>query len=238
MKLRRSSLGRLGWWPAALALGAVATLACMAACNAVPAWAGLDWWQQQHAQWRLWQEAAPLSFLIGFVLIFTLLSALAVPGCAPLALLAGSAFGGLAGTLIVGGASTLGALLAFLAARHWARERVQRRLGHRLRMLDDAVARHGTWALFWLRLVPLVPYPLLNPLLGVSRLSTRGFLWPSLAGLTLGSLPYVWAGQSLGAWLAEGRPDWGALAAVAAMLLALAAAARRWAPARLSQGPQ
>jgi uncharacterized membrane protein YdjX (TVP38/TMEM64 family) len=233
----RAALGRLGWWPAALALRAAATLACMAACGAVPAWAGLDWWQQQHAQWRAWQDAAPLGFLLGFAALFTLLSALALPGCAPLALLAGSAFGGLAGTLVVGGASTLGALLAFLAARHWAREGVRRRLGRRLRVLDDAVARHGAWALFWLRLVPLVPYPLLNPLLGVSGLSTRGFLWPSLAGLTLGSLPYVWAGQALGGWLAEGRPDWSALAAGAVTLLALAAAARHWAPARLSQSP-
>jgi uncharacterized membrane protein YdjX (TVP38/TMEM64 family) len=238
MKHPRSSLGRPGRWIAALALGAVATLACLAACSAVPAWAGLDWWQQQHAQWRLWQEAAPVGFLLGFALLFTLLSALALPGCAPLALLAGSAFGGVAGALVVGGASTLGALLAFLAARHWARERVQLRLGHRLRLLDDTVARHGPWALFWLRLVPLVPYPLLNPLLGLSRLSTRGFVWPSLAGLTVGSLPYVWAGQSLGAWLAEGRSHWGALGATALGLLALTAAARRWAPARLPQRMQ
>ncbi|MCU0920011.1 MAG: VTT domain-containing protein [Burkholderiaceae bacterium] len=235
MKLRRSSLG---WWLAALALGTAATLACMAACSAVPPGAGLGWWQQQQGQWRLWQEAAPLSFLFGFALLFTLLSALALPGCGPLALIAGSAFGGLAGTLVVGGASTLGALLAFLAARHWGRERVQRRLGHRLRLLDDAVDRHGPWALFWLRLVPLVPYPLLNPLLGLSRLSTRDFLWPSLAGLTVGSLPYAWAGQSLGTWLAEGRPDWGTLGATALVLLALTTAARRWAPAHVPRGPQ
>lgn len=234
----RAARGRLGGWPALLGAGAVAALACAALCSAVPAWLGLDWWQQQHAQWRSWQDAAPLAFLFGFVLLFTLLSALALPGCAALALLAGSSFGTLAGTLLVGGASALGALLSFLAARHWARERVRRRMGHRLQVLDEAMAQHGAWAVFWLRLVPLVPYPLLNPLLGISRLSTRGFLWPSLAGLTLGSLPYVWAGQSLGGLFTAGRPDWVALAATALLLLAIGVTARRWAPARLARGPR
>ena len=94
-----------------------------------------------------WQQQSPALFLAGFMLLFVLLSALALPGCAALSLLAGSAFGTLAGTLLVGLASTLGALLAFLAARHWARERVQRRLGHRLQALGGAASR-GTarWA--------------------------------------------------------------------------------------------
>ena len=161
------------------------------------------------------------------MLLFVLLSALALPGCAALSLLAGSAFGTLAGTLLVGLASTLGALLAFLAARHWARERVQRRLGHRLQGLDALIARHGAPGLVGLRLLPLLPYPVLNPLLGLSRMSVPAFFWPSLAGLTLGSLPYVWAGQSLQALL-QGLPGrhllW--LAAACSLLLAAALAVR------------
>jgi uncharacterized membrane protein YdjX (TVP38/TMEM64 family) len=145
-----------------------------------------------------------------------------------LSLLAGSAFGTLAGTLLVGLGSTLGALLAFLAARHWARERVQRRLGHRLQALDKLLARRGALGLLGLRLVPVMPYPLLNPLLGLSRMSVPAFFWPSLAGLTLGSLPYVWAGQSLQAWL-RGLPGdhllW--LAAASSLLLGAALLTRR-----------
>jgi uncharacterized membrane protein YdjX (TVP38/TMEM64 family) len=185
-------------------------------------------WAQQASRLLAWQQQAPVLFTLGFMLLFVLLSALALPGCGALSLLAGSAFGTLAGTLLVGLGSTLGALLAFLAARHWARERVQRRLGHRLQALDRLLARRGALGLLGLRLVPVMPYPLLNPLLGLSRMSVPAFFWPSLAGLTLGSLPYVWAGQSLRAWL-RGMPGhhllW--LAAAGSLLLVAALWTRR-----------
>lgn len=187
-----------------------------------------DAWVQRADRLLAWQQQSPVLFLAGFMLLFVLLSALALPGCGALSLLAGSAFGTLAGTLLVGLASTLGALLAFLAARHWARERVHHRLGHRLQRLDSLLDRHGALALVGLRLLPLLPYPLLNPLLGLSRLSVPAFFWPSLAGLTLGSLPYVWAGKSLLAWLRGlpgPQPLW--LAAAGSLLLAAAVLTRR-----------
>jgi uncharacterized membrane protein YdjX (TVP38/TMEM64 family) len=197
-------------------------------------WLQRGWWLQQHAAGTLWQAQSPLLFLLGYAALFTLLSALALPGCAPLALLAGTWFGGLGGTLVVGLASTLGALLSFLAARHWARDAVQQRLqqrfGHRLQAFEEQLRRHGTLWLFWLRLVPLVPYPVLNPLLGLSRLPMPAFLWPSLAGLTLGSLPWVWAGLGLQTALRTGESPWPALAGAALLLLASAALARHgWA---------
>jgi uncharacterized membrane protein YdjX (TVP38/TMEM64 family) len=217
---------RLALLAAALALGLATAL------QAPDAFASslLDasWWAQQAGRLLAWQQQSPTLFLAGFMLAFVLLSALALPGCAALSLLAGSAFGTLAGTLLVGLASTLGALLAFLAARHWARERMQRRLGHRLQWLDALIERHGAPGLVGLRLLPLLPYPVLNPLLGLSRMSVPAFFWPSLAGLTLGSLPYVWAGQSLQALL-QGLPGrhllW--LAAACSLLLAAALAAQR-----------
>jgi uncharacterized membrane protein YdjX (TVP38/TMEM64 family) len=180
-------------------------------------------WTQQADRLLAWQQRSPVLFMAGFMVLFVLLSALALPGCAALSLLAGSAYGTLVGTLLVGLGSTLGALLAFLAARHWARERVQQRLGHRLQGLDRLLARHGAWGLVGLRLLPVLPYPLLNPLLGLSRLSVPAFFWPSLVGLTLGSLPYVWAGESLLGWLRGlPGPQWLGLAGACALALVLA----------------
>ena len=191
------------------------------------AWPSPAWWRQQHDVCAAWQAARPLAFLLGFMALFTLLSALALPGCGPLALLAGTAFGAVGGTLLVGLASTLGATISFLAARHGLRSRVRQRLGHRLQALDTVARRDGPLWLFWLRLVPLVPYPVINPLLGLSRLSLAGFVLPSLAGLTLGSVPYVWAGTSLaGLWQGD-APDWWLLAGAAGLLAATAALARQ-----------
>lgn len=186
-----------------------------------------SWWAQQPERWMLWRTQAPVTFVFGFMLLFVLLSALALPGCGPLALMAGSAFGTMGGALLVGLASTLGATLSFLAARHGARQAVQRRLGHRLVAVDAAISRHGRFGLFWLRLLPVVPFPVLNPLLGVSRLSLSAFFWPSLAGLTLGSVPYVWLGGSLLAMWQAGSLNHGVLAGAAALLAATAWFARQ-----------
>lgn len=187
-----------------------------------------EWWLERHAQGLAWERESPWLFALGFLALFTVLAAFTLPGCAPLCLFAGSCYGAVGGTLIVGAASTLGALLSFLAARHVARQQVQRRLGDRLHALDAAVSLHGWPWVFWLRLVPVVPYPLLNPLLGLSRLPLRGFLWPSFAGLTIASLPYVWAGWSLAGTLRTGSPDWAVLAVAATLMLAITLGGRRW----------
>ena len=233
LRWRLGGLGglALGWLALAAAVGwglcRLLGIELDAAGGPAIAWPDSAWWRQQHGLWLAWQAARPLAFLLGFLLVFTLLSALALPGCAPLALLAGSAFGAVGGTLVVGLASTLGATLSFLAARHLARTALRQRLGHRLQALDAAAQRDGPLWLFWLRLVPLVPYPVINPLLGLSRLSLAGFVLPSLAGLTLGSVPYVWAGTSLGGLWQGGAPDWWLLAAAAVVLAATAALARQ-----------
>lgn len=178
-------LAGLGW----AAWGWCGDGRCGAAALADPAW-----WAQQHAALAAWQAARPLAFLAGFVALFALLSALSLPGCAPLCVVAGAVFGTWAGALVVGGASTLGALAAFVVARHLAREAVQRRHGQGLQRVEALLARHGRLAVFGLRLVPLVPYAALNPLLGLTRLPLAAFAWPSLAGLVLGSVPYAWVG--------------------------------------------
>ena len=186
-----------------------------------------DWWQAQWSLWSEWRHEQPGWFLLGFLALFTLLSAFTLPGSAALSLLAGTWFGALGGTLVVGLASTLGAMLSFLAARHllpaaW-QARLHTRWGHRLQQLEAFTRRRSGMWLVGLRLVPVVPFPLLNPLLGLSGMPLRHFFWPSLAGLTLGSLPYVWAGLSLMDFWRTGEFAWGALAA--AGLLALAAVA-------------
>lgn len=189
------------------------------------------WWQARLGLWSAWQAQEPGLFLLAFVAVFAVLAAFTLPGCAALSLLAGSWFGAVGGTLAVGLASTLGALLSFLVARHlmpaaW-QGRLHSRWGQRIGQLEALLQRRSGLWLVGLRLVPVVPFPVLNPLLGLTAMPMRRFFWPSLAGLTLGSLPYVLAGLSLMDFWRTGRFGWGALAA--AGLVGLAA----WAGWRL-----
>lgn len=177
----------------ALALIAIALAACALPWDSL---SDMAWWQQQLARCEHWCDRHPIAFTFGFALVFALMAAITLPGCSVLSLMAGPLFGAVAGTLLVGVASTLGATASFLVARHLARPAAQARFGHRLLSVESFLARHGRWSLFALRLVPLVPFPVLNPLLGLSRMPLSHFVLPSLAGLTLGTVPYVWLGLS------------------------------------------
>lgn len=182
------------WWRALLVLMLIAT--AIASPDAWTALSDAEWWRQQLARCEYWRATHPVLFTLGFGLVFALLSALTLPGCSVLALVAGPLFGPIAGTLLLGAASTAGAVLPFLGARHLARDAAQARHGHRLQSLEALLVRGGPWSLLALRVVPLVPFPVLNPLLGLTRMSLRSFVLPSFAGLTLASVPWVWLGQS------------------------------------------
>ncbi len=155
-------------------------------------------WLQAHQQSLLTAvERRPWSSGLGFFLLFTVLSALALPGCGLLALGAGLCFGWLNGTLLVLVASTVGATLSFLAARHLWRDTVRRRWGHRLVVVETGLARDGAFYLFALRLAPVIPYAVINPLMGLSSMPTRRFFGVSLLGMLAGSAAYVYAGTTL-----------------------------------------
>ena len=183
------------------------------------------WLLQAHAQ-------APASFMACWFGLFVALSALALPGAAVLALLAGSLWGLLLGTALVLLASTLGATLSFLAARHWWREPLQRRFGDRLAALDAALARQGAWHLLALRLAPVVPYGLLNPLMGLTSMRTSTYFAVSALGMLAGTMAYVYAGLALGSVRSLSgllQPEvMGALAALALLPWLLRPLARRW----------
>jgi uncharacterized membrane protein YdjX (TVP38/TMEM64 family) len=178
------------------------------------------WWLQQQQGLLALHAQAPWIFCAGFFALFVVLAALAVPGCSVLALTAGLCFGFVGGTALVVLASTIGASLAFLAARHGLRERVMRRYGERLLPLERAIARDGALYVFTLRVAPVIPYPLLNPLMGVSSISLRRFFVASALGMTAGSATYVYAGLQLQGSLVSGQ--WlkpGLCAALAALAL-------------------
>lgn len=180
---------------AVLALAALAAAFLLAGPIRLP---DLAWLQARQSDLLAWHAAGPWAFGLALFALFTLFSALALPGCSLMALVAGLCLGWLPGTLLVVLASSMGATLSFLAARHLLRHRVQRRWGHRLAPIEAGLARDGAFYLFTLRLVPGIPYFVLNPLMGLSAMPTRQFFSVSLLGMLAGSAAYAYAGTALG----------------------------------------
>lgn len=157
----------------------------------------LDYIKQRQADFAALYDERPLPFIAGFLVIYVVSVALSVPGATVLTLAAGAIFGLLAGTIIVSFASSIGATLAFLAARYVLRDSVQARFGARLEEVDKGIDKDGAFYLFTLRLVPLVPFFAINLLMGLTRMKAWTFYWVSQLGMLAGTVVYVNAGTQL-----------------------------------------
>jgi uncharacterized membrane protein YdjX (TVP38/TMEM64 family) len=142
--------------------------------------------------------AHPVLALAAFAALDVAVCALCIPGAAVFSVAGGALFGLVVGTVAASFASTLGAMLAFLGARHLFRDALRRRLGARLVPIDAGIARDGSAYLFSLRLVPLVPFVLINPAMGLTAMRTRTFWLTSQAGMLPATLVYANAGTELG----------------------------------------
>jgi len=146
---------------------------------------------------RLEAEQRPLFIGLMLFALYTLVTALSIPGAVPLTLLTGAVFGLGWGTLLVSFASTLGATLAFLVARFLLRGYLEQRFSTAFNKINGAMEREGARYLFSLRLVPLFPFFLINLLMGLTRISALKFYWVSQLGMLPGTLVFVNAGRSL-----------------------------------------
>jgi uncharacterized membrane protein YdjX (TVP38/TMEM64 family) len=132
-----------------------------------------------------------------YALVYIAVTGLSLPGATILTLAGGALFGLLWGTLIVSFASSIGATLAFLAARFLFRDAVNARFGHQVKEIDNGIARDGAFYLFTLRLVPLIPFFVINLVMGLTVLKTHTFYCVSQVGMLAGTLVYVNAGTQL-----------------------------------------
>jgi pyruvate/2-oxoglutarate dehydrogenase complex dihydrolipoamide dehydrogenase (E3) component/uncharacterized membrane protein YdjX (TVP38/TMEM64 family) len=129
--------------------------------------------------------------------VYVLATALSIPGAVIITLGGGAVFGLWQGLLLVSFASTIGATLAFLASRFVLREWVEARFGQRLADINAGVDKEGAFYLFTLRLIPVVPFFLINLLMGLTRMKTWTYYWVSQLGMLAGTAVYVNAGTQL-----------------------------------------
>jgi len=134
-----------------------------------------------------------------FFLAYVAVTGLSLPGAALMTLIAGAIFGLLWGTVIVSFASSVGATLAFVVSRFLLRDWVQARFGQSLRTINDGVAREGGLYLFTLRLIPAVPFFVINLAMGLTPMRAWTFYWVSQLGMFAGTIVYVNAGTQLAA---------------------------------------
>jgi len=158
----------------------------------------LDYFKTQQAAIESYRASHPWQTALVFFLGYVAVTGLSLPGATLMTLVGGAIFGLLWGTVIVSFASTIGATLAFLAARFLLRDGVQRRFGDRLGAINKGVAKDGPFYLFTLRLVPIFPFFVINLVMGLTPLRASTFYWVSQLGMLPATLVYVNAGREIG----------------------------------------
>ena len=139
----------------------------------------------------------PVFITAVFFAIYVAITALSLPGAAIMTLAAGASFGLLWGTVVVSFASTLGATCAMLISRYVLRDSIEKRFGAKLADVNNGMEKEGAFYLFTLRLIPLIPFFMLNVLMGLTKMKTLTFFWVSQLGMLAGTVAYVNAGTEI-----------------------------------------
>jgi uncharacterized membrane protein YdjX (TVP38/TMEM64 family) len=132
---------------------------------------------------------------LGYVALFALGTVLFIPG-AIFGLAGGVLFGPVWGAVLNLIGATLGATLAFLAARYLAADWVRRKAGGRLDRLIAGVEAEGWRFVAFVRLVPLVPFNLLNYALGLTHIPLLPYVVASLVCMAPGTIAYTYLGYA------------------------------------------
>ncbi len=159
--------------------------------------AGLGWWAG-----------------VGYAVIYAVATLSPLPKSV-FSLAAGAVFGLAEGLIVVVAGAGAGAVLAFYLARGIGRDGLHRLTGVRADRLDNQLARHGFLTVLVARLIPIVPFTVVNYLAGVTALRFPVFL----SATVLGILPATTAYVALGAYDSQpgSWPFWTALASLAVL---------------------
>lgn len=130
-----------------------------------------------------------------FITLFALSTVAFLPGMI-FALAGGAMFGPVLGTLYNLAGATIGAVLAFMAARYLASGLVRERVGPRLESIIGGVEDEGWRFVAFTRLVPLFPFNLLNYALGLTRIPILQYTLATVGCMVPGALAYTYLGYA------------------------------------------
>lgn len=124
--------------------------------------------------------APAVSLMIAAIIVFVPIPTI------PIEVVAGVAYGIVAGTALVLLGHLLGALIAFLIARRFGRPLLRRWLGEAaVRKLDPFAAQSGFWYVFFMRLLPLFDFKLVSYAVGLTPMRTRRYMLATATGIFL-----------------------------------------------------
>jgi uncharacterized membrane protein YdjX (TVP38/TMEM64 family) len=164
---------------------------------------GSIWLLMAHSEWFRDPKLVKVQVLhwgvwgpVVFMVLYAVGPSFLVPG-AVMTLAGGLAFGTVWGSTysLIGGDA--GAVIAFAAGRFLGKSFVEQIVGARFQSALQKIAKHGFQIIFYLRMVPVIPYNALNLLAGASPIAFRDYFWATMIGMVPGTILFAFLGDAL-----------------------------------------
>ena len=136
-------------------------------------------------------------YLLFFLIFYYLVATFSLPLASLLSLSIGALFSFFDAIFIISLGSTLGALSSFLIARYALKFFLEKKFYAQLSKINRGIKENGSYYLFFLRVVPVFPFFLINVLFGISKMPAIKFFIISFVGMIPGILLYVNAGSQI-----------------------------------------
>lgn len=142
-----------------------------------------------------WLKQAGIWAPIIYIALYIVATVLVLPSTA-LNLTGGAIFGLWLGTLWTSIAAITAAVISFFYSRSFARKALGNKLVRNWQKMDAEVVRGGVSYIFAIRLLPIIPYGLVNFAAGLTSVSFKDYFIGTILGTIPGILPFVFLGSS------------------------------------------
>jgi len=143
-------------------------------------------------------EQSPIATAGVFFVVFLIGTSCSLPVTGALTVVSGIVFGAATGFTISLLASTLGGTVALYSTRYIFHDLIKRRFPGQVDLVNEGIEKEGAFYLFGLRMIPVIPFWLLNLLIGLTSMRVPVFMLATLCGMIPVMLILAYAGSQLG----------------------------------------
>ena len=148
-------------------------------------------------QLQVWLSTMGIYAPIVYIILYTVATWLILPST-PLNLTGGAIFGIWWGTLWTTVAALVAAIAAFAFTRTIGRKLVAQKLAGGWDAVDAEIRQGGLFYIFAVRLLPIIPYGIVNFAAGLTSIKFKDYAIGTLLGTLPGVLPFVMMGAGIG----------------------------------------
>lgn len=147
-------------------------------------------------QIQAWLKKMGIWAPIIYIILYTIGTILILPST-PLNLSGGTLFGIWWGTLWTTVAAIVAAVVSFAFTRTIGRDYIAKKLAGRWEAIDAEMRQGGLFYMFAIRLLPIIPYGIVNFAAGLTSIRFRDYFIGTTLGTVPGILPFVMMGAGL-----------------------------------------